>query len=1589
MSDLLLKDLQEQIARDDVAFVVGAGVSLAATRGCECASWTGLLRHGVQRCIDLGRLDDQHAATLRDQIDSGDMDLLLPAAEVVSTKLGAATAGPEWSNWLRDSVGSLKPSAPAVLEALHDLGVVLATTNYDGLLEAVTQRGTTTWKERPDAVGLLREHGRAERSILHLHGFWARPDTVVLGIRSYERLLGDEHAQNVLHVLQTVKSLVFVGFGGGLADPNFGALLEWSGRVMAQDRFRRFRLCRQDEVEALRRQHPPEQRIFPISYGQHFEDLTGFLRSLGGPRCGLPSPLSPSHPPSNLPPVPFCYGRDAEREDLISAVMSANSDVPPEPTPVLGAPGIGKSTLCLKVLHDRRVAARYGARRYFIRCDGLHSRFDLASEIGRILGLPLSPNIEVALAPELSKAPTILVLDNLETPWERDILPVEELLGELATVQALWLVVSLRGNERPGGVKWRAKSILLNPLSPPAARDSFLAIAGQEMAGDPNLNALLEEVGFVPLAISLMAHAAQGETNLSGLWRRWKEERTAMLKRGGGQHRLTNLELSYQLSLTSPRVSPEARRLLALLAQLPNGLAWMDLTAVFPVMADAAANTLRKAGLAFDDAHRLRVLAPLREFVRREDGERVPHEDLQRLMSHFLRLVATFGGKVGTHEGAAAVKRLVPEAANVERMLDLALSGSLPEAALAAVPAWAEFVRFTGLGSARALRHASKLHCVLGNKLATANCLQHLGTIARARADYQRARGCYSIAGRFYQSVAAAAVAAPAAQRADDLEHRSWKGLADCLHDLGDISRELGNATEALDKYSEALAWFGALQDELGQANCIKGIGDLMLDRSAYNAARLLYKEALALYHYAANSLGKADSIKSLGDVACASRRFPLAQRCYDTALRLYHKLGHSLGVANVHMAQGDVELGWFHLEAADQFYGQAHADYRKVGNVFGEAHCQRRLADLARERAHTKAATRGYEAALAVFRKLRHRLGEASCLEGLGLLAEAQRDTSQAEKHLSAALKAYARVNNRSGVASCTKSLGDLALGLLQYDEARQRYQEALRTYQEGGDLLGRANCHYGLGMAARANLEATQAEEHYRRALTCYVEAGDLPGQAHCYWRLADLERERCDLTGAGRDYRAALLRYHGLRSATGQANCIKRLGDLALIRSEHHLARRCYRAAFRRYHQQCLMDGQAECLLGLGDLEREVTRYSRASRFYRHALKLYADPKLDDKVGQANCGKGQGDIALAQSQYGRALAAYETALVLYQKARDTHGEAQCQHGLGSAHRELSEYEKAHKRYDAAQEHFIALRHQLGRANCIKGRGDIELENQNYGKAQALYDEALRLYRLVPNPLGEAHCVKSLGDTAFAISRILTEKAGRPCQADLQRRLEKAALRYREIAHQYYEQARVVYTKVHHQLGEANYLKAKGDLALLTKDQMAMRGVASAEPNPLIGEAHGAYRDAVNVYTIISNRQGLANCLMQFGNLYSYRHLPDPDQARQHFEAALRLYQQLNNELGVADAHKALGDTAYSDSQHDLARNYYLSALERYGKTGNRPGKAFCLLSLSQLATAQHNDGDAKYYGNLADQAFKEFSEPDYERFMNQSSG
>ena len=887
MSHDLADDLRAEIAQGHVLVVVGAGVSIGATAGNPLASWQGLLENGVERCVAVRGLESVRAELIRAEIRSGHMDDLLSAAEKISRMLGFPTGG-EYRRWLRDTVGSLEATNRSVLEALRDLGLPLATTNYDGLLEEVTDLPPVTWRDGDKAIRVIN---RDEKGILHLHGHWDEPASVVLGIRAYDEILRDGYAQAVLRALRTLRTLLFVGCGEGLADPNFGALLRWAREVFQDVGSRHYRLCRDGELATLRALHEKDS-LYPLPYGPDHDRLGLFLREIGptppgstGARGGAVPSLRLHTSIPRLPGPPRCFGREEEVRDLVETLLLPS----PPPTPILGGPGAGKTTISLAALHEPRVAVRFGPRRFFVRCESAKTREELVEAIVSTTGLRPGSDIEASLFEDLVRMPAALVLDNAETPLEGlDQAAVREVLSDLGSVPRLALVVSVRGQERPWGPNWRG-AIRVGPLHLEAARQAFLDKSEKRFENDPHLDGLLDEVDRLAIAVVLLGYHAQSLDSLAELRRQWQAQRTTLLQRDGGEGRLENIEVSIELSVTESRMTPAARRLLSVLAHLPDGVADADLEILFPGEGQAAALVLRKVGLAFMQGARIRVLAPVRECIRRQHPPE--EEDLDRTLTHFLRL-AREGGRVGRGGGAEVVARLVPELGNVDSMIAMGLERPDPEPAIGAGADLGQLICLSGWASSTPVERALEKARETGRDLLQANCAEQLGDIALDRSDHDDARA----------------------------------------------------------RYEQGLLLYSRVGSALGQANCILRLGDIALACLDHDNARARYQEALPLYRRVGSVLGEATCMRRLGDCALICSDYDDAKACYDEGLLLFRRAGDLLGEGNCIQGFGDVALRRSDPETAGDRFKEALGLFQRIQEPYSIAWTSVRLARLAQE---------------------------------------------------------------------------------------------------------------------------------------------------------------------------------------------------------------------------------------------------------------------------------------------------------------------------------------------------------------------------------------------------------------------------------------------------------------------------------------------------------------------------------------------------------------------------------------------------------------------------------------------------------------
>ncbi|KAJ7178249.1 hypothetical protein C8R46DRAFT_1029735 [Mycena filopes] len=360
------------------------------------------------------------------------------------------------------------------------------------------------------------------------------------------------------------------------------------------------------------------------------------------------------------------HGRESELADILKLFNQGHPHIA-----ILGAGGMGKTSLAKAVLHDDTIAGQYTQYRFFIPCDKAGSKVELATLIGAHLGLQPGRDMTRAVLQHLSQSPpSLLVLDNLETLWEPVELrkEIEEFLSLLTDITTLSLLVTMRGVERPSQVQWTRPFLLpLQPLAQDAAQKVFRDIADDGHLPE-EINHVLELTDNVPLAICLLAHLVDVE-GCAMVLLRWQTEKTSVISEGHDKR--SNMELSISLSLSSPRITsmPHARDLLSLMAMLPDGLSDTELQQVkFPLQNILGCKVaLVRTALAYVDEHkRLKVLVPIREYMQKL----LPPTDqmIKPLLCHFQELLKVHRIYQGQKSGTMLVTQVKSNFTNIQNI---------------------------------------------------------------------------------------------------------------------------------------------------------------------------------------------------------------------------------------------------------------------------------------------------------------------------------------------------------------------------------------------------------------------------------------------------------------------------------------------------------------------------------------------------------------------------------------------------------------------------------------------------------------------------------------------------------------------------------------------------------------------------------------------------------------------------------------------------------------------------------------------------------------------------------------------------------
>jgi tetratricopeptide (TPR) repeat protein len=607
-----------------------------------------------------------------------------------------------------------------------------------------------------------------------------------------------------------------------------------------------------------------------------------------------------------LPPPPprTCFGRDEFIEKLI--IFAGNL----EPIALIGAGGIGKTSIALAVLHHGRIKGRFCDNRRFIRCDQFPpSLAHFLARLSKVIGAGIeNPEDLTPLRPFLSSQEIFIVLDNAESildPQGPDAQKIYEVVDELCQFQTISLCITSRITTVPRYCKRPG----IPTLTSNTACDIFYSIHGG--GGQSSvIEDLLRRLDFHALSITLLATtASHNGWDYDELAKEWDTHRAQVLRTDFNQ----SLAATIELSLASPtfqKLGPNARDLLGVVAFFPQGVDEKNLDWFFPTIPDRKDIfcKFRVLSLTHRNNSFITMLAPIRDYLRPQDSSSSPLLCAAK-ECYFRRLsVDVDPGDPGFGEA----RWIESEDVNVEHLLNVFTS--IDTDADEAWDACSYFMGHLYWHKRRPMMLGPKIEGLPDNHRSKRKCLSELSRLFQSVGNPTEQKRLLSTTLRL------------------EREQGSDNRVALTLRWLSGTNRLLELYAEGIGQAKEALEIYERLGDVEGQAYCLETLAQLLNSDEQLDAAEEAATRAIRILPERGQEFLVCQSHRVLGDVYWSKSERAKAVHHFEAALGIASTFNwNSHQVFRVHLSLAGLALGEEELNNA-----QAHIERAKSHAVEG-----------------------------------------------------------------------------------------------------------------------------------------------------------------------------------------------------------------------------------------------------------------------------------------------------------------------------------------------------------------------------------------------------------------------------------------------------------------------------------------------------------------------------------------------------------------------------------------------------------------------------------------------------------------------------
>ena len=596
------------------------------------------------------------------------------------------------------------------------------------------------------------------------------------------------------------------------------------------------------------------------------------------------------------PPPRACFGRD----ELVQSIVGLTENL--NPIALIGAGGIGKTSIALTVLHHDRIKERFGENRRFIRCDQFPaSQANFLNRLSKAIGAGVeNPEDLTPLRQFLSSKKMLLVLDNAESildPQGVDGPGIYHVVEELSQFTNIWLIITSRITTIPPN----CQTLEIPTLSMEAGCDTFYRIYTRGGRSD-SVDKILRQLDFHPLSVTLLATAAhQNRWDNRRLTREWEQRRTGALRTKHNE----SLAATIELSLTSPmfqELGPHARELLAIVAFFPQGVDENNLDWLFSTISDRSTifDEFCSLSLTFRSNGFITMLVPLRDYLSPEDPLSSPLLCAAR-DHYFTRLSAEVNPNT---PGFKETQWITSEDANVECLLNVLMS--IDTNSDEVWRACADFLKHLCWHKPRQTMLGPRIEGLPDDHPSKPRCLLKFAQLFQSIGNHTERKRLLEHALRLER------------ERGNDSE------VAFVLSNLSSANRMLGLLKEGIGQAREALEIYERVGCAGRRGDCLVRLALLLHDDKQLDTAEEAASRAIKILPEKGQEWRVCESHRILGKIYCEKGEKEKAIHHFETALAIASSFGwndqqfwihHNLAV--LFLNEDDFHKAHAHIEQA------------------------------------------------------------------------------------------------------------------------------------------------------------------------------------------------------------------------------------------------------------------------------------------------------------------------------------------------------------------------------------------------------------------------------------------------------------------------------------------------------------------------------------------------------------------------------------------------------------------------------------------------------------------------------------------------